>query len=201
MLKKILLVGLLLNANLSLQADSSGFWAFVGGFLGSLVGSSNQAPQNNHVPYRPAANQARLRCACGETSLHHLMTRDCCGAQICTSCLTARRDTAIRNHKNLLCNCGKTIEDLGFLQQAAALNHVPTAPAINNNNQVNMCASDCNSVGKIRLLCSGRHVMCASCLRSRAAKAMKKANGDQPYVTCPKCGDMLTINVIQKAIN
>ena len=62
-----------------------------------------------------------------------------------------------------------------------------------------LCASGCNSVGQVELKCKGGHKMCKSCLRSRVTGAHKRAQqeGTEVYAVCPKCGDMLTNDVIK----
>lgn len=66
-----------------------------------------------------------------------------------------------------------------------------------SNNRV-MCASGlhCNSVIEVKFSCG--HGMCKSCLRSRKEKEIKKAQGGEPYVTCPICGDMLTWDILRQ---
>lgn len=198
MIKKLLLNILLLTSAFNLQADNS--WAsFFGAFLGALFGSSsNQPVQPTTIIHVPVPAQTVPKCACGATVKggYKMRTLTCCEAVVCDSCWKSRVETAFRKGDYPKCHvCGKTVGDI------QVQNPRPSAPPANMkinhssiyNNQI-MCASGCHSASEVKFKCG--HGMCKSCLRSRVGKARKEAQGGQPYVTCPTCSDMLTLDII-----
>ncbi len=183
MLKKLSLIMLILINSSAIQADFSGsnFW---GAFLGALLGSRSNS---NRRPSSDGRNLETL-CISGCNSKCEVVLP--CGDCMCRSCHTSARDTALRHGTNLVCKkCGKTSEEY---QPALA------APVRLPNDRAVLCASGCNSKSEVSLQCQGNHHMCQSCLRSRVQTAKKEAGAGEPYVTCPRCNDMLTESVIGK---
>lgn len=200
MIKRLLLSTLLLTSAVNIQADDS--WAsFFGAFLGALFGSSsNQSTKPTTIIHVPIPVQTTPKCACGATAKdgYRMRSLTCCGAVVCDSCWKSRVETASRKGDYPKCHaCGKTFGDI------QVQNPRPSAPPVNvknnnssiYNNQI-MCASGCYSASQVKFKCG--HGMCKSCLRSRVDKARKEAQGGQPYVTCPACGDMLTLDIINR---
>lgn len=161
--------------------------AFVGAFFGGLMSS----------PTVTVESTRDTKCVCGEGKYYKIVRLACCDAVLCKSCLKARRHTALIKKESPKCHkCGKSF-DYDVAQQQTALKPAPSAPVLNPEEyHINKCASGCNSVGGVRIGCKGGHYMCTSCLRSRVTKAKKESGGGEPYVTCPKCGDMLTADGI-----
>lgn len=197
MLKKNLLTMLLLVNFGIIQAD--GGWAsFLGAFLGALFGSNSSQPNESiTIVHVPAQTAILDKCACGATAAQYKMIRlGCCGAVICDSCWKSRLQTALRSGCYPKCHaCGKTFNrDIQNVEPSAPLVQ-EYSNQLNTNNYI-MCASGCHSKSDIKFKCG--HGMCKSCLRSRVAKSCKEARGDQPYVTCPTCHDMLTLDIIRQ---
>lgn len=191
MKKAFLLSLIVLNFSNNISAGfGESVSAFVGAFFGALM-SSNTENASKPKPVK------LIKCACGEDRHRELIRLSCCGAMLCKSCLRSRRHTALIKNESPKCHKCGTLFDYIVAEQQAALQPAPSAPVLNPEEyHINKCASGCNSVGGVNIGCKGGHHMCTSCLRSRVAKAKKEARGDQPYVTCPKCGDMLTADGI-----
>jgi hypothetical protein len=199
MVKKILLSALLLTNSFSLQAED--VWL---AFWRALIGSSsNQPTQPVTIIHVPVPAPVIDKCACDATAAagYKMIKLDCCGAVVCESCWNGRVQKAVRNGVRPKCHaCSKTFN------VTSTQNPTPSAPpaqVYSNNHQSSfnnrlMCASGnrCNSVSEVKFSCG--HGMCKSCLRSRKASAIKEANGGEPYVTCPICGDMLTDKILRQ---
>ena len=171
-------------------------------FWNALWQALNGNDQSSALPER--------QCACGERAQYKIRILPCCNAVLCESCLTARRHTASIEGRAPRCHDCHISFDYDVSTQHAIENSLadrqnnlssarprPTAPPMqNHNDRAIMCASNCQTRGNVMLGCQGNHRMCASCLRGRVASARKKAQGGEPYVTCPRCSDMLTARVI-----
>jgi hypothetical protein len=205
MIRKIILMFLVLSCSVSVQADFGGsVSAFLGAFFGALFGSETEKSGSYH------SSHVGLKCACGESSKKKLKALTCCGTVLCESCLTSRRHTASIKKTSPKCHkCAKSFDYDTAVQKATMTSYSdrggarryvrPTALVLNpEENHVQKCASGCNSSAEVVLRCRGGHSMCTSCLSSRVKKARRAAFGDQPYVVCPKCEDMLTSQVISR---
>lgn len=142
------------------------------------------------------ASKVQSCSSCNSSISPRFFTLKCCGAILCQYCWERRLDNALNAGVSPVCKkCGSKL-DYDVDAQKAALaafeKGKPSAPPAElRNNNAKMCASNCDTLGQVKLQCKGDHWMCASCLRGRiqnARIAAQKQGKSAFSVVCPVPG-------------